>query len=169
MNNFNLLKDERPNKRNSRRLLGIIMYTAIAGISFRFAYDNITPTKINTPSPNIEIQSETTPTPTIVESELTASGSSIEALSGSDMLSISERTLIPSLNDLVSCGVIDSDGDGLVDDEDFSDFQKIYKKTCMIETLQITDNCGVKDFNNDNVLNMSDLLNFSEKFRLNKC
>jgi hypothetical protein len=165
MDSFNLLKQGQSNKKYSRKLLAVIMYTAIAGVSFRFAYDNITPVNTNPSKTRVEVQSEQ-PTP-FPSTQLTVTPISGSGSQADDIVTGSGAYLdIPEMHE---CGTIDANKNGVVDIEDFTEFRKVYMDMCLSEAALGSDKCGLKDFNNDQIVNIADFINFSEKYRISEC
>lgn len=180
-----LEENQKENKRYSLRLFGVIVFTTIAGISFRVVYNQIPKPATNIKT-EISIQNEeelNTPTPatgsgSMLEDDevLTDTGSDMEQIdtgtgsrmdddldtgSGSDMNELDEEPL--------KCGQVDSNKNGVVDLGDMKDFERVYQKECKIEVFKIVDTCGQKDFNNDNFIDMNDFVNIINKLKLVSC
>ncbi len=184
------------NKKYSIRLLSVIMLTAVAGVSFKIAFGGVQNTQPDIKT-EISVQNEelsTTPSPSTtitspIKKPVTGSGSRIEddrilTDSGSSMEDLNTGTgasikdnvdtgsgsgMEETQEQIMQCGQVDSNKNGVVDIGDMKDFERVYQKKCKSETFKIVDKCGQKDYNNDSFIDITDFVNMIDKLKAVKC
>lgn len=174
--------NHRLNKKYSTSLLAITVLFSIAGLSLRVAYDAIfmqdnsdkqdRVVEINSMPENIP-SIILTPPPDL--SAITGSGSDASEMdsgSGADIEEVatgSGANIPESVTFNGNCGAVDSDRNGMIQKNDFNDFQKTYLKACSDSDIVYMDNCGNKDFDNNKKININDFVNFMNKYKIGIC
>ncbi len=74
-----------------------------------------------------------------------------------------------SSTEAVQCGYIDTQNNGVIDKDDLKAFVGDYLKYCDNKGLNITLQCGLKDSNQDNVINLVDLGHFAKLYTAGTC